>query len=457
MSALSAGYSALVQAEVNRFKAAVAFARDHAVRSTGLPPLGAGIAHIDILGDVDGALAPFMPAAGMNEWATVEGLNQLTQALRCACAVVAHDERDSVGAAVEAASAAARPPSGKKGGKGAPPPPVEPEPPAAALAAAAAAANAPERVAAADALAAPLLEREREILTKRLCAIAARAQEATTELRSVMRAVSERLENLMNQRFRAECASAASATYAAAEAVRAGELLPYALVIADDEAAVVDESTIIVPQLPRKSPAIPPPKPLAPGLLNSAQIAALVRAARTVTTCEYITTCDAADLLQSLSAVQGDTPEAFPPEWQGATWKQMHDALAELDGHASGYVDWLEVTASLVLHACPQIADAPPKAFAAAAAALAAADGDGDGALTEQEWGGCHLWFEAQRRQPGCEDDLEAANALPADSEQPSVDWHQAGIKQILWDMFWEVWTFTWPCTTLLPDPVGCV
>eukprot|EP00892_Ulva_mutabilis_P002600 jgi/Ulvmu1/12340/UM089_0024.1 len=438
MAALASGYAALVQAEADRFRAAAAFARDHAARSAGLPLLGTGAARVDILGEDDGPLAPFMPAAGTCEWAAVGGLEHLTRALRRACAVRAQDERETIRGAVEAGTAAARPPSAQKGKKGAPPPPAEPVPPTASAAAAAAAAAMPDCVARADALALPLVEREREILMKRLRAIATRAQEAAAELRGVMNAVSTRLEELMHARFRAECASVASVTYAAAEAVQAGELLPHALVIPDGESAVIDESTIIVPQPPRKPPVTPVPKPLAPGLLNPAQIAALVRAVRAVTTCEFVTTCEAADLLQGLSAVQGDVPEAFPPEWRGVTWKQMHDALAELDGHASGYVDWLEVTTALVLQACPQIADAPPKAFAAAAATLAEADGDGDGAVTEGEWKSCQLWFEAQRRRPGCDDDLEAANALPAEPAEEAADWHQPGIKQILWNMFCE-------------------
>lgn len=139
--------------------------------------------------------------------------------------------------------------------------------------------------------------------------------------------------------------------------------------------------------------------------------------------------------------MHGDAPDAFPPEWQRVTWKQMHDALAELDGHASGYVDWLEATASLALHACPQIADAPPKAFAAAAAALAAADADGDGAVTRGEWEGCALWFEARRPRPGCEADLEGENAIVAGEEVAGLDWHQPGMKELLWDMFSEVCT----------------
>lgn len=435
--ALAAGYAALVQAEVDRFKATVAFARDHAARCANLPPLGIGFTHVDVLGGANTpTLAPFMPAAGTCEWTAVEGLDQVTSALRCACAVLAQDERDTIAAAVEAAATAARPASGKKGSKTAPPP-AEPTPQTPAAAAAAAAAAARERVDAADATVKPLLEREREILTQRLQAIAARAGDAAAELHGVVSAVSERLARLMHDRFRAECASVASVTVAAAEAVRAGELLPHALTIADGE-AVVDESTIIVPQPPRKAPAAPPLQPLAPGLLNGAQLSALVRAARNVTTSEFIMTRDCTDLLQALSAVRGDTPEAFPVEWQRATWKQMHDALAELDGHASGYVDWLEVAASLVLHACPQIADAAPKAFAAAAAALSAADGDADGAVTQQEWEGCELWFEAQRRRPGCEEDLEAANALLGEPQEAPPHW-QAGIKQLLWDMFWEV------------------
>lgn len=440
LAALAGSYTALVQAEVGRFKAAATFARDHAVRCAGLPPLGTGYEHVDVLGDdsASAALAPFMPAPGTCDWAAVEGLDKLTHALRCACAILAQNERDTIAAAVDAASVAATQPAGKKGGKGgkgAPVTPVAEAVPASSEAAAAAvAAAARERVEAADEAAAPLLERERAILSQRLRAIAARASDAAAELHRVMAAVSEQLAGLMHEQFRAECASVASVTVAAAEAVRAGELLPHALTIADGE-AIVDESTLMIPQPPQKPPAVPSPKPLAPGLLNGAQLAALVRAARAATTCEFITTREAAGLLQALSAVRGDTPEAFPPEWQRATWKQMHEALAELDGHASGYVDWLEVTASLVLHACPQIADAAPKAFAAAAAALAAADKDGDGAVTQQEWEGCELWFELERRRPGCDHDLEAGNAIIEDA----VDWHQTGIKQLLWDMFWEV------------------
>lgn len=366
--------------EVDRFAETAALIREatrhrYALASSLCPPP----ALANIMADTDGDLAPLLDAKTgieMPAWVSVADMPILTTSLKRAAAVLARDERTNFADAARSSSSTT-----KKGSK----PPADAAP---------AVDVAPEIAEASDTFCGPILERERAILRARLQAISARAVFDAVDAQSLLAAATDRMHTAMKERFVAECESVASVVVIFAEAVCAGETLPYDLVLSDD-GVVIDEGSLVVPPQSPKQSRPPSPEPLAPGLLSLRQISTLIWAAQQVTTCEFLSTRDCTDLLQGLSAeVGGRYGAAFPAEWSKATWKQMHDSLVQMDAHASCYIDWLELTVALLIHAMPVLYSVTAKALAAAAVALTAADNDGDGAVMLEEWMDCPMWFQ---------------------------------------------------------------
>lgn len=337
------------------------------------PPLA------EIMADTDADLAPFLDAKTGIEipsWAAVADMPVLTTALKRAAAALARDEQTAF------VGAAAPTPSTKKGAK-----PTD----------ASAVDVSTEAAEASDAFCDAILQRERSILRARLEAIAARAAVDASETGALLTAATDRMHVAMKERFVTECEQVATLYAVCAEAVIAGDRLPYDLILSE-EGVVIDEGRLLVPPQSPKKFRPPSPEPLAPGLLSLKQISCLVATSQQVTTCEFMSTKDCTDLLQGISGeVGGRYGAAFPPEWSKVTWKQMYESITPMDPHQSGYIDWLELCVGLLIHARPELFTVTPKALAAAAVELEAADGDGDGAVTLEEWMDCPMWFQPKQ------------------------------------------------------------
>lgn len=365
--------------EVDRFTQTAALTREVACQRYNLPAaLYPTLSVVEVMGDTDGDLAPLLDAKTGIEipaWASVKDMPHLTTALKRAAAMLALDERSTF-------SEAARPPSsGKKGAK----PPADARP---------AVDVALEVLEASDSFSAGILQRERALLRARLQAISARAAVDSSESEALLSAAAERMQKAMQARFVAECESVASLVVVLAKAVVAGEQLPYDLRLSDD-GVIIDMGTLVIRPPSPKEFRPPSPGPLAPGLLSLKQIRVLVSTAQEVTTCEFMHIRDCTQLLQQLSGDKGGRfGVAFPEEWQAITWKQMHEAIKKMDAHMSCYIDWLEMTTGLLIHARPEMIKVTANDLAEAAVALSAADSDGDGAVTLEEWMGCPMWFE---------------------------------------------------------------
>ena len=437
--ALAARFVGLLQSELDRYAAALSFARDHAALSAGVPPAPALLKQFTVsTAPPDADLAPLLDAkkgAQFPAWLDVPGtpasVQQAARVVAAACMFYTANTGLEDPAKVkpkDKKGVAAKPPAAAKG-KGA------------AASAEPAATVAPEAYEAAAAAFAPVAERERELLEARIRAILRRAAAHASDVATVAQKCDERAREATKRAFQAECEVVASAAQHIKACIAAGEKVPSDLRL-ERHAAVVDASVALVPGFEPKGalPAAVQQKPA--GLLNTWHIAALVDAVQALATGDFCATRTLAGVVQQVAAAAG--PQRWPQQWRAATLKQLREVLAAFDPHCSSYVDWRHAVMCLVLHAFPALAQASAATLAAAAAALAAAGSDGDGKLTHAEWQGVQLWFEVATKRPGCAEDLEGehvdAHAAAGAACKSVVEAQEAAaLKQLLWQLFSKV------------------
>ena len=423
-TALAAQFVALIQSESDRWLAAVAFVRDYAAFSANAAPPADVPPACDVTAAPDATLAPFFDAkTGVTfpAWIVDSGAPPSVQhAAKLAVALAMLHSRPATDPSADAMQTGKKAGKDKKGKAAAEP---ELSPADAALAAAV------------SAVAQPMLEREQEILLNRVRAVLDRATAHTADISAAVSKSHDRLSEALKMSYKQECGVVARVAHIVKEAIDAGCKLPHDVQVSNDVVTIDESALLIAPHAP--APVLPPAdKPKEAGLLNATQLAALTADVHAISSCEFVPTRTLAALLHKLAGAA-----ALPAAWERATYKQLRDALSCFDAHQSSYLDWLHVLSSLLLMSFPRIQAAPPDVFAAAAAALHAAGRDGDGMLTEAEWHGCALWFEAPLMRPGCDEDLEADFAVRDVNDAVPVFNEAAALKHVLWSMFSKVRT----------------
>jgi hypothetical protein len=423
-SALGGQFVSILQSEVDRFLAAVSFAKDYAALSFGMDAPEADHEVCNISAAPSASLAPFLdakPVAQFPAWLAGSGAAPFVlQAAKVVLALIMFHEQGC-------RQGGDKPEPGKKGakdkkGKA----PLEPE-------------TLPVEGGMLDAVRKvlmPMLERERHILLARVRAVVQRSAAHAADVTEVVKRTNERMLSAIKESYKVECEVVATVTQIIKDAIDAAEKLSHDLRI-QENVIVVDTSAMLIPKPAPKVPRPPRDGSKEAGLLNTRQLSSLVNSIQSVCQCEFFATRQMACLLQKLAAAHGQA--SFPPPWARATFTQMQGALTLFDPHQSSYIDWMHVVTSLLLQSFPGITCALPAAFAAAASALVHADADGDGLLTEDEWLGSTLWFQAPRMHPGCTEDLEADFALMS-GEPSTVAFDEATeLKRLLWSMFSKV------------------
>jgi hypothetical protein len=423
--ALSNHFVAMMQAEIDRFSASCWFAQDYSAVACELNVVQRGATFVDLSEKLSGELAPLLDAkTGMSfpVWLQVTGVPQTVQeAGKVALAAIALQER-STSAVPPEATASKVPAKASKGKQ--PAATVLPEAEAAAL----------KTI---QAMAEPILERERQIARARMQAIVARSAAHNQEVQEMLQSLSERLQTSVDESYKQGCEVVATAVSIIKTAIEAGTKLPHDLQLQPDS-VVLDMGTLLLPPSNHKCCVATRPASSGAGLLGMEHLRTILLGIQPVRPHQYCSIQVLAELMHRLTSATREMP--FPRQWPKATYKQMYDALSRYDVHNSGYLDWMHVLISLILLAFPLIPTSPPSNFAEAAKALHSADRDHDGKITEAEWMGCNLWFQAVQKYPGCAQDLEAGSHPESnESDPPTTDFTceiARELKKLLWCMF---------------------
>ena len=223
----------------------------------------------------------------------------------------------------------------------------------------------------------------------------------------------ERLVEWLKARYTSECAAVEALVEVVREAVRAERELPNDLRL-EGEFFLVDELTLAFPD-PVKAPPPPAEEPEAlPGTCNSVQLVGLAGALHAAASSGFLGVNEAVEvILRQANAMAG---KGIPEAWwnEGELMRRSFDSSLRFlydPGH-SGYVEVVEVLASLVLDSVPAIPTGGAEEFAAARAALVERDADADGCVTRAELAGTPLWFDEGKTADGFDMDKARRDAL---------------------------------------------
>jgi hypothetical protein len=177
----------------------------------------------------------------------------------------------------------------------------------------------------------------------------------------------------------------------------------------------------------------PREKPPPAGLLSCDHLSATADAFLEAGPTGFMKLTEVTDMMCHLAG-QG----SLPPGWLKASYTQMLAAVHELDPTFSGYADWRELIANLVLPSFPLIATASSDTLAQASLALAAADANKDGFLERAEWMSTSLWFERKPLEAmAAEEEGESEGATTTTTTKTQEEFDRAGkLKEVVWKMF---------------------
>lgn len=257
------------------------------------------------------------------------------------------------------------------------------------------------------------LKCEAAMLAIRLEGLLRRVKTYVLELVDVEDRSLERLVEWLKKRYTSECAAVEALAATVRDAVRAETDLPIDLRL-EGEFFVVDELTLAMPE-PRKPPPPPPqePEPLE-GTCSCAQLSGLASALHTSASSGFLGINEAVEvILRQSNDMAG---KGIPAAWwnEGELMRRSFDSsLRHLyDTNHSGYVEVVEVLASLFMDSVPAVPAGGAEQFVEARSSLLARDADADGCLTRAELAGASLWFDEGPSESGYDMDAARRDAL---------------------------------------------
>eukprot|EP00854_Cymbomonas_tetramitiformis_P007823 gene7823-9291_t len=216
------------------------------------------------------------------------------------------------------------------------------------------------------------LEREGQILERRLERLATRAQVYLAELNEAASMTRNRLEGWMAQRYQAECSAVSAVVAVIRTAADAETELPHDLRLEGEDFIESINALGLEPE-----PPVPPPPPMEslppPGTLSCKQLEMVAQAFQSSAPAGILSIADCAELLAKT-------------------------VLQVLDPEDTGYVEWREILTCLIVEAFPSVITGTAADLVQVADALSAADKDKDGLVTWEEFEQVKFWFQVETK-----------------------------------------------------------